>query len=291
MIIPTRPHPHPLSPIGEKGAGVRAHALAALDYPRERFEVIVVNDGDPAPAGQTAEAFRDCLHVTVLTQAHAGPAAARNLGAAHAQGRYLAFLDDDCIPEAGWLAAFATRLSATPFHLVGGQTLNALPDNPYATATHLLVGFLAQSHRCVSPHRLFLPSNNLALATDRFNAVGGFDPDFTLAAGEDRDFCNRWAERGWPLAYVPAAVAYHAHPLTLRAFVRQHFNYGRGAFQVNAKRARRTGGRVQLEPLSFYRRLVTCAAGQPLTWRLTLLLLLSQAATGAGFVRQMAADR
>ena len=61
-------------------------ALSRLDYPRDRFEVIVVNDGSPAPPQGEVEGFRDRLDVQLLRQAHAGPAAARNAGVTRARG-------------------------------------------------------------------------------------------------------------------------------------------------------------------------------------------------------------
>jgi GT2 family glycosyltransferase len=50
------------------------------------------------------------------------------------------------------------------------------------------------------------------------------------AAGEDREFCDRWLRHGYRMAYVPKATVYHAHELTFCTFWRQHFGYGRGAF-------------------------------------------------------------
>jgi len=66
-------------------------ALANLDYPRDRFEVIVVDDGSETPPEAAVLSFRNRLDVTLVQQAHAGPAVARNTGAALialAVGRY-----------------------------------------------------------------------------------------------------------------------------------------------------------------------------------------------------------
>jgi GT2 family glycosyltransferase len=68
------------------------------------------------------------------------------------------------------------------------------------------------------------------MPASRFRELGGFDAaSFRLAAGEDRDFCARWRERGWPLRQVNAAVIHHFHQMTLPKFWRQCFGYGRGA--------------------------------------------------------------
>src|SRR5205085_898532 len=100
-------------------------ALARLDYPRERFEVLIVDDGSARRPREVVEPFRDALDVKLLAQENKGPAAARNLGARHARGEFLAFTDDDCEPEREWLRAFALRFAQEPERVVGGRTVNA----------------------------------------------------------------------------------------------------------------------------------------------------------------------
>lgn len=57
----------------------------------------------------------------------------------------------------------------------------------------------------------FFASNNLAVPAGEFKRLGGFDVDFPLAAGEDRDFCARWNEAGLPSHYAPDARIWHRH--------------------------------------------------------------------------------
>ena len=78
-------------------------SLAQLDYPRDRFEAVVVDDGSQPSLAPVVEAARGPLEVRFLRQKNAGPATARNTGAAQARGRFLAFTDDDCAPSPDWL--------------------------------------------------------------------------------------------------------------------------------------------------------------------------------------------
>ncbi len=119
-----------------------------------------------------------------------------------------------------------------------------------------------------------------------FLEIGGFDPSFPLAAAEDRDLCDRWREKGWPMRHVPAARIGHAHDLNLGAFMRQHFNYGRGAYLFHSRRAARSGEPIRMEPPGFYAGL----AAFPFTryggrHRLSVaaLVLVSQVANAVGF--------
>jgi GT2 family glycosyltransferase len=273
VIVPTYRRPERLA------ACLRA--LAGLDYPHERFEVIVVDDD----GGASLEGAPTTIDVTLLAQVHAGPAAARNTGAARARGEYLAFTDDDCAPEAGWLRGLAAHAVPGSDRLIGGRTVNALPDNPYSSATQLLLDYLYEwggRHAADG----FFASNNVAAPAALFRARGGFDTGFPLAAGEDRELCHRWLREGGRLVYAPDAVVRHGHHLTLRSFWRQHVNYGRGACRFHRLRA---GGGTTGKPASFYTRLVAfplTRAGADRRLTLAALLALTQVATVAGYWRE-----
>ncbi len=261
-------------------------SLARLDYPHDRYEVIVVNDGGPATLEMVVRPMRDRLNVTFISQTHAGPATARNTGAAQAKGEFLVFTDDDCAPSVNWLQTLATRFAATPGHIIGGQTLNAIPHNLYSTASQVLLDYLYTYHT-VDSDKAFFTSNNLALARELFYEVGGFDTMFPLAAGEDRDFCNRWLQRGYGMTFAPEATVHHAHELTLWAFCHQHFNYGRGAVYFHQARIRHGQEGIKVEPLSFYLNLLRYPFSKMHSWRaflLTALLVVSQEANAAGFL-------
>jgi GT2 family glycosyltransferase len=286
IVIPTYQRPRQLAAC--------LQSLTRLDYPRADFEVVVVDDGSELPTDEVVRPFRDQLDTVSLRQANAGPAAARNAGAARAQGTFLAFTDDDCTPAPQWLQALAKHFATSPDCAIGGRTHNALPTNPYATASQLLISYLYSYYNSRSSEARFFASNNLAFPASGFRAVGGFDTTYPRAAGEDRELCDRWLADGRRMLYAPDAVVYHAHALTLRAFWRQHFNYGRAACRFHRTRARRTSARMKVEPLPFYFDLVRYPfsqeqGGQSVS--LAALLLLSQVANAAGFAWERVGER
>ncbi|MGI9173748.1 MAG: glycosyltransferase [Rhodothermales bacterium] len=138
-------------------------SLARLDYPRDRFEVIVVDDGGDIPLDATTAPFHSRLTLTLHRQANAGPASARNRGASLAQGPYLAFTDDDCAPAPDWLARLAERFEDAPRAMLGGRTINALPRNPFAEASQVLISYLYAYERQQPGGMGFVASNNIAL--------------------------------------------------------------------------------------------------------------------------------
>lgn len=261
-------------------------ALADLDYPRDRFEVVVVDDGSRVPLEAIVAPFRPRMTLMLLSQPNAGPGAARNAGVSRARGEYIAFTDDDCAPEPGWLRALADRLAGSAGAMVGGRTVNALPRNHYAVASQMLIAYIYDYYNADPDRAQFFASNNFTVPRDRFLVLGGFDARFPKAAAEDRDLCDRWVTAGYPARYAPQAVVHHAHPLGLGTFWRQHFNYGRGAYRFHCLRAARGQGPVRVEPLSFYVNLIRFPCAPPAGGRglpRAALLVLAQLANVTGF--------
>lgn len=250
--------------------------LARLDYPRSEYEVIVVDDGSLDPPSDEVRAVEEFLAVRlVVVTPNAGPALARNAGAAKAQGHYLAFMDDDCVPDPDWLREIDARLGQFPQALVGGALRNGAPDNICAEAGQQLVDFLYRYYNRDADNAKWFMSANIACPRDRFMSIGGFGTNFPLAAAEDRDFCDRWREAGYRLVLAPNAVVSHVRPMSLANFWQQHRTYGRGAHHLHQARAKRRVALPSMEPITFYFRLIfspfTSGSGG---WRSPLLLLL-----------------
>lgn len=214
VVIPTRDRPDRL-----------ARCLLAIDAQTEPpLEVVVVDDDSHDPAAVDA-AIGDRHRVRVVRGTGAGPAAARNLGAALATGDVVCFTDDDCRPGPGWIAAYVDRIAAGDA-AVAGPTRNGRPDDPWATASQLITNHLAErSRRRGSP---FAPTSNLAVRRDLVDGLR-FDESFPLAAGEDREWCLRLAAAGHRLTWAPDAWVEHHQDLSARGFWSQQVRYGRGA--------------------------------------------------------------
>jgi GT2 family glycosyltransferase len=284
IVVPTYRRPRPL--------GACLEALARLDYPRGRFEVIVSDDGGEEPLHAAVGRVGTRLDVTLLCGPHAGAGAARNAGAARARGRLLAFTDDDCAPAPDWLAKLEARLATNPTRaMVGGRTLNALHANPYATASQLVVD-AGYAHLNRDPeHARFFTASNLALPAEDFRALGGFDARFV--ASEDRELCGRWESSGGRMIYAPEAVVHHAHELGWRSFWRQHFNYGRGALLLQRARARHGWPHFRPDP-RYYASLLSRPFSETSfasALGLSALLLVSQSASATGMLAEWLRQR
>jgi GT2 family glycosyltransferase len=267
-------------------------SLTKLNYPRERFEVIIVDDGSPNPAQPRLARFQQTLDLIALRQDNAGPSKARNRGAAVARGKYLAFTDDDCTADPFWLRALANALERTGPAVCGGRTINGLPGDIYAEATQILADYLYQRYNPTSTPGAFYPTNNFAVPRDAFLEVGGFDE--SMRFGEDREFCYRWASRGLGFISVADAIIYHAHSLDFCSFLRLHFCYGAGTYNFRRISSQAGLKRVKVSSPVWYLRLVLAGIAKHKNVRglaLTALLAATQAASAAGLVWGMIRSR
>lgn len=262
-------------------------ALSEQPYSKQMFEVIIVNDGGVA-LDDVIKPFQNELAITLIYQQNAGPALARNKGAAIAQGKFLVFTDDDCRCAQDWLQRLAkygsAQYSSTETAvMIGGRTVNILSENLYSVASQMIVDLAYRYFNSRPEQASFFASNNMIIPREHFLKLGGFHPEFR--ASEDREICDRWLRNGYRMKYVSEAKIYHAHSLNFFSFWQQHLSYGRGAFRYHTIRMQR--GEPPFRPdFSFQAQLLTYPFGNlPLHQALVVvgLMGLSQLASLVGY--------
>lgn len=236
------------------------------------FEVVVVDDGT-----EGARRIAAAAGARTVEGGGRGAAAARNAGVAASRGELVLFTDDDCVPAPGWAAALAARLQAGA-DVVGGRTLNGAPGDPFATASETVREHL-EDWQARSGRVPFAASNNLGCMRALVVAVP-FDESYVGAGGEDRDWSERVGAIGARFERVEGALVLHRQSLDLRAFLRQHVRYGRGARRFGAGRP----GRRKLQSPAFYATLLRRGLGHgPAAG---ILVALAQVATAVGYVAE-----
>jgi GT2 family glycosyltransferase len=175
-------------------------ALRAQTVPGRDFEIVVADDGPDAETRRAVARARapDGPRVRyVPVVARHGPAAARNVGWRAAAAPTIAFTDDDCLPQPGWLAA---GLAALADGLTGVRGRLVVPRPPVPTDYERAVGWLEDAE--------FVTANCFC-RRDALAAVGGFDERFTMAWREDSDLYFTLLEGGGRFAYAADAVVIH----------------------------------------------------------------------------------
>lgn len=192
-------------------------ALGASTRPPD--EIIVVDDGSPDQSA-IERAFHAQLlpQVTrsLIRQAQAGPAAARNRGARQATADVLVFVDADVAVHADALQRIAAAFEDATLDGVAGSY-----DNQPSAQT------LVSDYRNLLHHYIHQKSRRQAstfwaglgaIRRDAFAAAGGFDESFAQPSIEDVEFGLRLTASGHRLALDPAIQGTHAKRWTLRSF-------------------------------------------------------------------------
>jgi len=195
-------------------------ALEAQSLSHGQYEVIVVDDGSTDRTADIAQRHS----VRLIRQANAGPAAARNRGAAAAQGELLLFTDADCAPAPDWIERMVE-----PFHdpeVAGAKGV-------YRTRQRELVARFVQleyetkyARMARQNHIDFVDTHSAAYRRDVFLANDGFDALFPTASVEDQEFSFRLARKGYQLVFVPQAAVYHLHDTTPGEYWQRKFGIG-----------------------------------------------------------------
>lgn len=156
-------------------------------------EIIVSDDSRDDATRELIE--RDFSQVRWVAGPRRGPAANRNAGAHLAAGEWLAFIDDDCEPQPGWVDAL--EHAAADIDVVEGCTLApGAIDSPFEEHVENLHGGV-------------LWSCNFAIRRAAFENLGGFDEDFLEAAGEDMELAARISRAGLRVRFAPEALVHH----------------------------------------------------------------------------------
>jgi mycofactocin glycosyltransferase len=239
--------------------------LLALDYPPDLLEVILVDDASEPPLSKV---LFD-LPVRVLRrETNEGQSAARNLASEVARGEVLAFTDNDCVADAGWLRALISCLCEPGTEMAGGRVLSLPPDGPVAAfeaaRSPLDMGDASGPVGPAGPIA-YIPSCNLAADRETLRRLGSFDE--SMALGEDADLVWRASRAGCGVRYEPAAKIVHRHRTRLAALLRRRADYGSSEadLQLRHPEARR----VMMVPVEGTASLVALAM-LPAAWQLGL---------------------
>jgi GT2 family glycosyltransferase/SAM-dependent methyltransferase len=185
-------------------------------------EIIVVDDGSRDLTPRMLASYGDRIQV-VTHQANVGFATTCNDGALVASGEFLVLLNNDTIPQRGWLDALVSYAKCHPkAGIVGSKLL--FPNDTIQHAgvvfaangfpIHIYYGF-PRDHPAVNKARRFKAVTGACMLVRRalFERLGGLDPAFHNVY-EDVDLSLRAGACGYEVHYCPESVLYHLQSVT-----------------------------------------------------------------------------
>jgi GT2 family glycosyltransferase len=223
---------------------VRAVCSGAL-RPRD---LIVVDQGPP----DLERSLREWLGGSGVELRHLkvprmGVSRARNLGAEVAAGDHIAFTDDDCVPDPGWLAALAAAVEEAGADGATGRVLPLEGGPSGRVAVSSRTDLRGRTFRRGGDHAAWDvgTGGNLLVRRTVFERAGGFDEEFgpgaRFRAAEDVELLERLLHADATLVYTPRAVVHHERKRRSDRFKRRlPYGFGLGAFVARAARDRRS---------------------------------------------------
>ena len=210
------------------------YSLAAQDYPRTHFEVLVIDGQSTDSTRQVVSRFaaESTLDVRLLPNPRFRTAPALNIGLRHARGDVITHVDGHASVAPDFLRRGVEALAQTGADCVGG-VIRSQGDTPVGESIAL-----AMSSRFGVGGAGFRvggegPVDTVAFGAYRrevFDRIGGFAED--IDKGEDDEFNYRLLDAGGAIVLVPAIRASYTARGDLRALWRQYFSYGRAKPQV-----------------------------------------------------------
>ena len=202
VVIPTA---------GRPSLATLLHALAAARGPLPG-RILVVHDGAGASAPAIAASGVD-TDVELLRSGGCGPAAARNVGWRASRAQWVAFLDDDVVPDPDWPERLAEDLSALDDDVAGsqGRLRVPLPTGRRPTDWERNVQHLEDAAWATA---------DMAYRRTALAAVGGFDERFRRAYREDADLALRVQRAGYLLVRGQRTSAHPIPPARRLASVK-----------------------------------------------------------------------
>jgi glycosyltransferase involved in cell wall biosynthesis len=199
-------------------------ALIHQDFPKERYELIFVDNGS---TDSSLEILRSFPELRVFCEARRGSYHARNLGLTAARGAWIAFTDGDCAPDLNWLASIAD--SRQESHVVqlglrrfasGSRQLRLISDYEEARDRWTLTSSI--------PEVYYGYTNNMAVRRDLFTELGSFQG---VSRGGDTVFVQKVLSQFGlsSVQYNQSMGVTHLELDDLRTYYLKCFLYGRSS--------------------------------------------------------------
>ncbi len=195
-----------------------------LDYPRNEFEFLFVDDGSVDNLGDFLQNYKSQsgINFRYIFQENSGPAGARNNGMANSNSDFFLFLDSDCLLPPQWLNEIDKAIHKNAYDAFGGPDTFHESFSPvlkavnYSMTSFIGTGGIRGSEKSVE--KFYPRSFNMGISKAVYDKIGGMRLRYY---GEDTDFSARIYDSGFKVGLIPEAFVYHKRRTSLPLFFKQ----------------------------------------------------------------------
>lgn len=216
-------------------------SLLSLDYPAERYEVIIINDNSSDNSAQILKRIQDEKPAVTLKVINTdavtggkGKSNALNIGFNISKGEYLAIYDADNTPEKKALKYLVVTLSRNEDlgAVIGkfrtrNKSYNLLTR--FINIETLFFQWMAQAGRWKLFKLCTIPGTNFLIRRSIIEEIGGWD---TKALAEDTEISFRIYRMGYKIMFMPKAVTWEQEPQTFKVWFKQRTRWVKGNIYV-----------------------------------------------------------
>ncbi|WP_270994569.1 glycosyltransferase family 2 protein [Listeria seeligeri] len=239
-------------------------SLLAFDYPKDRYEIIVINDNSSDNSAELLEAIRaknpnrqlKIINTDNVTGGK-GKSNALNIGFAESRGEYIAIYDADNTPKRQALRILVGEITndAKLGAVIGKfrtRNRNASWLTRFINIETLSFQWMAQAGRWALFKLCTIPGTNFIVRRSLLETIGGWD---VKAVAEDTEISFRIYMMGYRIKFQSKAVTWEQEPQTLPVWFKQRSRWAKGNIYVILKNVpllfKREGRRVRFDILYF----------------------------------------
>lgn len=222
-------------------------ALLNMEYPKDRYEIIVINDNSSDDTAEKLEElqreFPDRKLIVISTGPEVGgkgKSNALNIGFSVSTGEVIAIYDADNTPESDALAILVENLMEDD--KIGAVIGKFRTRNRNASLLSRFVNIETLAYQCMNQAgRYFffklctIPGTNYVIRRKLIEEIGGWD---TKALSEDTEISFRLYRMGYYIKQMPLAVTWEQEPHLLSVWFRQRTRWAKGNIYVLVKNMR-----------------------------------------------------
>lgn len=219
----------------EKVIGALLSSLQELEYPHDKLEILIINDGSQDKTGEIVSdkaRFDTRIHLINIPpeKAGRGKGHALNTGLEHAVNDIIAVYDADNRPEKESLSRLCTALNSDPqLAAVTGKFRAYNRNKNWLTRMinleTLAFQWIIQAGRWQFMRIAFISGTNFVIRRSLLQEIGKWDERSLV---EDSELTFRIYEKGYKVRFLPAAVTWEQEPETLKTWLRQRTRWARG---------------------------------------------------------------